>query len=56
MATLQKKPVQDSIKVEHQDSVKMKVPPVKVVPKGDNVGGIFSTKLIAIWKKILGKE
>lgn len=56
MATLKKKPVEDTTKVEHPDSVVTKRPPVKAQPAKNGIGGIFVAKVAAIMKKILGKE
>lgn len=53
MGELKKKKSESNEKVEHQDSVKTeKKKPVKVFPKDDNVGGIFSSKLVEIIKRI----
>lgn len=57
MGELKKKKSENNEKVEHQDSVKVeKKKPVKAQPIDSNVGGIFSTKVVAIWHKIFGKE
>lgn len=56
MATLKKKAVEDSTKVEHPDSVVVKKQPVKAQPAKNGIGGIFAAKVAAIMKKILGKE
>lgn len=53
MPELKKKQSENNEKVEHQDSVKVeKKKPEKVFPKDDNVGGIFSSKLVEIIKRI----
>lgn len=53
MGELKKKKSENNEKVEHQDSVKVeKKKPEKVFPKDDNVGGIFSSKLVEIIKRI----
>lgn len=53
MGELKKKKSESNEKVEHQDSTKVeKKKPVKVFPKDDNIGGIFSSKLVEIIKRI----
>lgn len=48
-----KKKSESNEKVEHQDTAKVeKKKPVKVFPKDDNIGGIFSSKLVEIIKRI----
>lgn len=57
MGELKKKKSESNEKVEHQDTVKVeKKKPVKAQPIDNNVGGIFSTKVVAIWQKIFGKK
>ncbi len=61
MGELKKKKSESNEKVEHQDSVKVeKKERKKSVKAGwayrDNVGGIFTSKVAAIVRKLLGKE
>lgn len=57
MGTLKKKATPDNQKINHEDStaVNKKPEPIKAGSKhGDDKGGIFQKKLLAIRKKILG--
>ena len=58
MGELKKKKSESNEKVEHQDSTKVeKKKPVKAGwEHRDNVGGIFTSKVVAIMKQILGKK
>lgn len=57
MGELKKKKSESNEKVEHQDSVKTeKKKPVKAQPIDNGVGGIFTNKVVAIMKKLLGKD
>lgn len=57
MPELKKKQSENNEKVEHQDSVKVeKKKPVKAQPIDNGVGGIFTNKVVAIMKKLLGKD
>lgn len=61
MPELKKKQSENNEKVEHQDSVKVeKKEREKPVKAGwtfrDNVGGIFTSKVAAIVRKLKGKE
>lgn len=58
MGELKKKKSESNEEVEHQDSVKVeKKKPVKAGwDTRDNVGGIFTSKVAAIVRKLKGKE
>lgn len=57
MGELKKKKSESNEKVEHQDTVKVeKKKPVKAQPIDNGVGGIFTNKVVAIMKKLLGKD
>lgn len=52
-----KKKTGSNEKVEHQDTAKVeKKKPVKAQPIDNGVGGIFTNKVVAIMKKLLGKD
>lgn len=52
-----KKKTESNEKVEHQDTAKVeKKKPVKAQPIDNGVGGIFTNKVVAIMKKLLGKD
>lgn len=57
MGELKKKKSESNEKVEHQDTAKVeKKKPVKAQPIDNGVGGIFTNKVVAIMKKLLGKD
>lgn len=57
MGELKKKKSESNEKVEHQYTVKVeKKKPVKAQPIDNGVGGIFTNKVVAIMKKLLGKD
>ena len=58
MGELKKKKSESNEKVEHQDSAKVeKKKPIKAGwEHRDNVGGIFTSKVAAIVRKLKGKE
>lgn len=58
MGELKKKKSESNEEVEHRDSVKVeKKKPVKAGwDTRDNVGGIFTSKVAAIVRKLKGKE
>lgn len=59
MGTLKKKSTDTNQKITPEDSTavnKKKPEPVKAQPKNDGVGGIFTHKVVAIMKKLFGKE
>lgn len=59
MGTLKKKSTDTNQKITPEDSTavnKKKPEPVKAQPRDNNVGGIFSTKLVEIWHKIFNKK
>lgn len=58
MGELKKKKSESNEKVEHQDSTKVeKKKPIKAgSTHTDDTGGIFTSKVAAIVRKLLGKE
>lgn len=58
MGALKKKKKENSTEeIKQEDSTKVeKKKPVKAQPINNGVGGIFTNKVVAIMKKLLGKE